>query len=511
MPRVKRVPKQSTLRFIAMLRALDRALGSFGVSHAEVERRLCDWLAAGRKAEDALREGAQAVERDGLAAMVNRKTAVELSGLVRMDGRRDRAGGQRIGELVTGRFPRGSMPSRRRVEVCVDVFLAILEENDPTGYANGMYGTRESWRQWWLQADQGHEPEIDDTGRTVWGYLNEALEELTAAQQRPVREAAARWSTANGTTGLAGADHGERRSPGAPRTSGTPDGADIAGTLDGADPSAGPAAADGLPVVAAETELERVRGEAAERVAAAEAERDAQIAAHRAEADRRARQAEEETAVQVAAARAERDRAMDGARGAERAAEAAAERAEAAEERALAAQVDARAKRNEALRHARTARLRLYAGSIVAAIAMVAVALWSFGIGPPGGGRVTHTVQLAAPAQEVSAIQARRVAFSFVPPLPRNKNWTLNIRLSVIPTDLVSACTFEMRITAHVEVDDRALSPFTSDRGQTTITRVIHLGDRGSRSLRLVVTHLNTDPECRLRLNPVGSHAIAIG
>jgi hypothetical protein len=265
-------------------------------------------------------------------------------------------------------------------------------------------------------------------------------------------------------------------------------------------------------MVGAETELERVRGEAEERVAAAEAERDAQIAAHRAEADRRVRRAEEETAAQVAAARAERDRALDAARDAERAAEAAAERAEAAEERALVAQVDARAKRNEAQRHARTARLRLFAGSIIAAIAVVAVALWSFGIGPPGGSRVTHTVQLAAPAQEVSAIEARRVAFSFVPPLPqRNNNWTLNIRLSVIPTDPVSACTFEMRITAHVEVDDRALSPFTSDRGQTTITRVIHLGDQGSRSLRLVVTRLNTDPECRLRLDPVGSHAIAIG
>ncbi|HZB34208.1 MAG TPA: hypothetical protein VE465_28860 [Streptosporangiaceae bacterium] len=505
MPRVKRVPKQSTVRFIAMLRALDRALGSFDVSHAEVERRLCDWLAAGRRAEEALRNGAREGDREGLATLINRKTAVELSGLVRMDGRRDRAGGQRIGELVTGRFPRGSMPSRRRVEVCVDVFLAILEENDPTGYANGMYGTRESWRQWWLQADQGHEPEIGDPGLTVWGYLDEALEELTAALQRPAPEPAVPWSTANGPTGRGGADHGERRAPGTPGVQGAPDGAAPGG------PSDGSAAADGLAVLAADPVLDRVRREAAERVATAEAERDAQIAAYRAEADRRVQRAEDDSATQIATARAERDQALAAAHDAERAAQAAAERAEAAEERVLVAQVDARAKRDEALRNARTARLRLVVGSIIAAIAVVAVTLWYFGIGPPGGGRATHTVQLAAPAQEVSAVKSQQVAFSFVPPLPRNKNWTLNIKLSVIPTDLVSACTFEMRMTARVEVDGRALSPFTSDRGQTTITRVIHLGDQGDRSLRLVVTRLDTDPECRLRLDPLGSHATAIG
>jgi hypothetical protein len=499
-PRVKRVPKQSTVQFIAMLRALDRAVASFGVSHAQVERRLCDWLAEGRRAEEALRgrpkadDGAD--DRPRLRALADRKTAVELSGLARMDGRRDRAGGQRIGELVAGRFPRGSMPSRRRVEVCVEVFLEILRENDPAGHADGMYGTQEAWREWWLQADQGHLPDIGDQALTVWGYLNVALEQLTATMtQDPI-------DLGDGGDGPAAGMAAGAEPPGI--DSGAP----------GAEP--GWARGDALDRVAADgVAADRVTADrvtagrggvgaapAEDRVGVVYAERDAQLAAHRAEADLRVRQAQEAAAAEVAAAHAERDRALAHAERA--AAEVRAAESEAAEVRRQ--MTGAHAERDEALHRARTAQLRFYRSSMVLVPAVIVAVGWSLLAGLRGS---THTVELAAPAQDITVTQ--QVRFAFVPPLPRGRDWTLNVKLNVTPTDLVSACTFNMRLTAHVQVDGQGLAAFTSSPGQTAITRTIHIGRRGNRGLQLVVTRLYTDPECRLRLDPAGSLATATG
>ncbi|WP_285495265.1 hypothetical protein [Actinomadura sp. NBRC 104425] len=178
MPRPKREIKPSTVRFIAMLRALDLAVDSHGVSHAELERRLCDWLVQGRQAEARLRENPGDADRERLTALVARKNDVEHSGLARADGHRAKAGGQRIGELVSGKFPAGKVPPRRRVEVCVAVLLEFLAENDPDGFADGEYGTRGAWLEWWRQAAQGQEPDIGEGKLHVWGYLDTALEQL---------------------------------------------------------------------------------------------------------------------------------------------------------------------------------------------------------------------------------------------------------------------------------------------------------------------------------------------
>ncbi|GAA4150020.1 hypothetical protein GCM10022416_45940 [Actinomadura keratinilytica] len=177
-PRPKREIKPSTVRFIAMLRALDLAVISHGVSHAQLERRLCDWLAQGQQAQARLRENPGDADRERLTALVARKNDVEQSGLARTDGRRAKAGGQRIGELVSGKFPAGRMPPRPRVEVCVAVLLEFLAENDKEGFLAGEYGSRRSWLEWWRQADQGQEPDIGDGTLTVWGYLHTALEQL---------------------------------------------------------------------------------------------------------------------------------------------------------------------------------------------------------------------------------------------------------------------------------------------------------------------------------------------
>jgi hypothetical protein len=474
MPRVKRVPKRSTVQFIAMLRALDRAVASYGVSHAEVERRLCDWLAEGRRAEAALRDWSHDADRERLRALANRKTAVELSGLARLDGRRDRAGGQRIGELVAGRFPRGSMPSRRRADVCVDVFLEVLEENDPAGYAAGMYGTRESWREWWLQADQGHLPEIEDRSLTVWGYLDVALEQLTAAHES--------LDLANG--------------------GGQPAAGARSGILTTGD--------DGVDVDAeftVDAEIDRVRRETMERVAAARAERDRALDEARAAAERaaeRVRAAEAEAAERVRAAEAEAEERI-------RAAEAgAAERIRAAEAEVAQARRlldDATAERDDVLDGVRTTRQRQRRAAMIMILIVVIAIGWSIAIGVLSRHAATQTVQLAAPPQEVTA--AGQATFSFVPPLPSGKDWTLNVRLNVSPADPMSACTFALRITAHLQVDGRPFPAFTSNPGQTTITRAVHLGEHGHRGLRLMVTRVDTDPVCRVRLDPLGSQAIA--
>src|SRR5215472_8163965 len=113
-----------------------------------------------------LRGQRQPHDRDRLQRLVARKSAVEESGLARADGRRDKAGGQRIGELLAGKFPRAGMPPRRRVEVCVDVFLEALEDKDPLGYAEGQYENRELWFDLWLDADQGNMARLRDRAKT---------------------------------------------------------------------------------------------------------------------------------------------------------------------------------------------------------------------------------------------------------------------------------------------------------------------------------------------------------
>jgi hypothetical protein len=166
------------VQFIALLRALSLAVGAFGVSHAQIERRLCGHIADGQAALARLREGSPDEDRAELRYLADRKNAIEESGLARTDGRRDKAGGQRIGELLAGKFPRGGMPSRRRAEVCFGILLEILEEKDPFGFSEGRYGTREQWQELWLQADQGNVPMLDATATTVTGYLDAAVKQL---------------------------------------------------------------------------------------------------------------------------------------------------------------------------------------------------------------------------------------------------------------------------------------------------------------------------------------------
>jgi hypothetical protein len=180
-PRARREYTASTVQYLALLRALGMVVDSHGVSHAQLERILCERLTAGRKAEEMLRGQPQPHDRDRLQRLVARKSAVEESGLARTDGRRDKAGGQRIGELLAGKFPRAGMPPRRRVEVCVDVFLEVLEGKDPTGYAEDMYGSRELWFGLWLEADQGNIPKLGDRATTVKGYVETALQQLKAS------------------------------------------------------------------------------------------------------------------------------------------------------------------------------------------------------------------------------------------------------------------------------------------------------------------------------------------
>jgi hypothetical protein len=172
------------MQFVALLRALGMVVDSHGVSHAQLERMLCDRIIAGRSGVAALRAQPHGPDEQHLRALVAAKAAVEESGLARADGRRDKAGGQRIGELLAGKFPRHAMPSRRRVEVCVDVFLEVLAEKDPLGYAEGRYGSRELWFELWLEADQGNMPRLGHRAKTVMGYVDTALRQLTAADGR---------------------------------------------------------------------------------------------------------------------------------------------------------------------------------------------------------------------------------------------------------------------------------------------------------------------------------------
>ncbi|MEU7863188.1 hypothetical protein [Nonomuraea sp. NPDC049141] len=169
------------MEFIVLLRALGMAVESHGVSHAQVERLLCLRITAGRDAERALHEQPPAGVAEGLRQQVARKRAVEESRLARLDARRDKAGGQRIGELLAGKSPRGAMPPKPRVEVCVDVFLEVLEDKDPTGYAAGRYGTLEMWLELWRDADQGNMPNLGRRARTVSGYVDMARQQLTAS------------------------------------------------------------------------------------------------------------------------------------------------------------------------------------------------------------------------------------------------------------------------------------------------------------------------------------------
>jgi hypothetical protein len=443
------VPKQAAVQFIGMLRALDLAVASHGVSHAQMERRLCEWMSEGEKA---LRDPPGGDDPERLRELVNRKTAVEQSGLARLDGRRDRAGGQRIGELVSGKYPRGMMmPSRRRVEVCVDVFLDFLEENDPTGYAQGMYGTRESWREWWLQADQGHEPEIGDRTITVWGYLDIALEQLA--------------QTTNGAADLDVAD-GRRVTV--------------------------PAGGTGQQWSDAATRLPETREETGDQLDRARPEEQARP-------DARARlDAPAEAEPMVAAAHAERDEALERAREAGELLDQARAAAQAEADLKVAA---AHAERDRAIERARKARLRAASTGLAVAFIATATAVTLLVIFKP-----THTVQLATRVQDVTATEQATFPFT---PLPEGKDWTLHLTLSVTPTDPISACTYGMKITAQVEADGDVVKQLTYDHGKINVPTDIYLNHKGSDSLRFVVTRLVTDPECKLRLDLTGSTATA--
>lgn len=463
-PRVRREPKPSTVQFIAMLRALGLAVASHGVSHAQIERRLCDWINEGRMADEGLRNRPADNDRERLRRLSARKVAVEESGLARADARRDKAGGQRIGDLLAGRFPRDVMPSRRRIEVCIDVFLQFLEEKDPPGYAEGLYGTREIWLDLWLQADQGHLPKLGRKARTVLGYLDVALEQLHTTLN-------SRLPVAQSPTAAAG-----DLTAGASRAGAQP--ADMAVT---------PADADSL--------IEQVRAEAALQLR------------------RQREEFTEKLARALADARTEADQGLAQATAAHAAAAQRAEAAEAkltaaAEARNAAERTLAELDAGEATDHATVVRLRRLCAALAVLLIITLGALVLTTL-PILRDRSEHLVQLAAPAQQGTS--ARQTRFSFVPALPSGRSWTLHLRLTVIPTDTAAACTYGALVTAHVEVDGQALPSFTSAPGQTSITRTLPLGHRGSRSLQFVVTRIATDPECVLGLDITGSYASATG
>src|SRR5262249_7817568 len=153
----------------------------------------------------------------------------------------------------------------------------------------------------------------------------------------------------------------------------------------------------------------------------------------------------------------------------------------------------------------------LYGISITLAILLLAATVGGVTLVATGVFRAPpiRTVQLASPPQNVKG--DGRATFPFPPALPGDKDWTVRIRLTVTPTDQASGCTYGAQVTAHVEADGVALPSFTSQPGQTVITRSIHLGRRGDRSLQLIVTRIATDPECVLQLSPAGSQAAATG
>jgi hypothetical protein len=434
-----------------MLRALGLAVASCGVSHAQIERRLCERIAAGNRAIEILRDDPGVEDREALERWVARKRAVEESGLARTDGRRDKAGGQRIGELLAGKGD--TMPSRRRVEVCVDVFLEVLEEKDPSGYAEGRYGTRRLWHELWLQADQRQMPKISETATTVLGYLDVALEQLAAAA---------------GSRDGGGEATAARRRP---------------VTRNHTNSATGAAALEEQP-------LEPLGAEAAE-----QSQRQLQeFAEELARFHQEARLKDQ----QLAAARAERDDAL--------------ERARAAEEKAGSARRDveqeiARVRAELASKTATNARLyRILAA--VAALAIVAIAggLILAVTGSPWA-QPTRIVQLAALPQKVTS--ADQANFSFLPALPTGRDWDLTLQLRITPTDEAAGCTYGAQLTAQVEADGKIFPSFTSESGETEITKEVHLGRLGSRTLQLVVTRIATDPGCVLQLNTLGSVATA--
>jgi hypothetical protein len=70
--RAHREPRPSTVEFIVLLRALGMAVESHGVSHAQVERLLCQRITAGRDAERALHEQPPAGVAESLRQQVAR-------------------------------------------------------------------------------------------------------------------------------------------------------------------------------------------------------------------------------------------------------------------------------------------------------------------------------------------------------------------------------------------------------------------------------------------------------
>jgi hypothetical protein len=171
----RRDVRPSAVEFVGLLRALGKAVSVYGVSHAQLERRLCSWIMDGFRAQAAL-DGSSGESREDLERQVSRMREVQESRLARADGQHHRAGGQRIGELLAGK----SALHRKRVEVCVAVLLSFLEEQDPRGCRDGEYGTAELWHQVWQEAIQGRMPRarMGSAATTVQGYLDEAQREL---------------------------------------------------------------------------------------------------------------------------------------------------------------------------------------------------------------------------------------------------------------------------------------------------------------------------------------------
>ena len=454
MPRGRRASASapSTVRFIALLRGLGLAVAAYGVSHAQIERRLCARIADGQKAMALQGDGSGEADQRELRQLIARKVAAEESGLARTDGRRDRAGGQRIGELLAGKLPRGAMPPRGRVEVCVDVILEILEEKDPAGYADGRYGSRQEWQSLWLQADQGRMPALGPAATTVLGYLDVATRQLAGAEP-------ADGSSDTGDPGVVVAEPAPPAIPAAGTTE------RVGGNADAGRRSAGRAGLAGVgtaeQVQQRRRELTAAQGDAEELVETVRAERD--DALQRAVA---AEQAEQSAQREVARLRDELDqRRLAGAR-----------------------------------------MRRISASTVVLALACTAAGLVLVNTGVIRAPS-THTVQLAYPPQSLGPDD--RATFAFSPLLPANREWTLHLRLTITPTNPSAGCTYGAQLTFHIETDGHELPSFTSAPSQKVITQEIHLGQQGAQDLRLVITRLVTDPGCKLMVSPAGSQAIS--
>ncbi|MBT2224730.1 hypothetical protein [Nonomuraea sp. NEAU-A123] len=439
------------MEFIVLLRALGMAVESHGVSHAQVERLLCQRITAGRDAERALHEQPPAGVAESLRQQVARKRAVEESRLARLDARRDRAGGQRIGELLSGKSPRGAMPPKPRVEVCVDVFLEVLEEKDPSGYTAGRYGTLDMWLELWRDADQGNMPSLGRRARTVSGYVDMARQQLTASAPARTDPAPADQVTA-------------------PHPLPVP----VAGTGAGAGAGAATGAAEPLGNADVRLGLAQEHGDELARARAELAQTKSDLARTLAEQDLATRRA-------------------DGA----------------------GTPAGAEPTREGELHRAATARFKTVilplAVVITALITYLATAL-VFQAAPAGGAHTPDVVlRFKDPYELTPGREGVRIPLGLASPAtsPATADageWTITLHLSLASESLADACVHDSRLTYTLIGDGNQLAYGPLSAGQSKITTPpIPVGDLGAISdlqLHIVVAAGEFGKSCKFTLDP---------